>query len=321
MSLIVIQAGLQDSFQDAGRIGYRHLGIPPGGAMDVHAWQTGNIILDNPIFEPALELHFPASSFLLEDGHWLAITGADFVPQLDDQPLRLGEPFWAPRGSRLSFHQPLSGQRCYLSVRGGWQLDHWLGSASTQLAVVRGGFQGRVLKKGDQLLSNTTSTAEASPFRSGRWYVPATSDPDGPLILALRDARHGELLTAKAKELVFASEFVISTQANRMGYRLQGPVLERMGSEELLSFAVDRGAIQLLPNGQLIVLMADHQVTGGYPVIGYLPRYEQYRLAQAGPGRAIRFFQPAPGEWEAQAQKAAHEIKTLQWICREKWKP
>ena len=112
MSLRVIQAGLQDSFQDAGRFGYRHLGIPPGGAMDAYAWQLCNALLDNNSMEPALELHFPASSFLLEDGHWLAITGADFAPQLDDEPLRIGQPFWAPRGSRLSRRTLLSCQAC-----------------------------------------------------------------------------------------------------------------------------------------------------------------------------------------------------------------
>lgn len=321
MSLLVIQAGLQDSFQDAGRFGYRHLGIPPGGAMDAHAWQLSNVLLDNNIHETALELHFPASSFLLEDGHWLAITGADFAPQLDDEPLRIGQPFWAPRGSRLSFSQPISGQRCYLSIRGGWQLDDWLGSASTQLAVGRGGFQGRVLKKADRLLSKTTSPVEASPFRNGRWFVPGLTAPDGPLALAVEQAPHWQLLTERAKELFLSDSFRIDPQANRMGYRLQGPVLEREGSEEMLSFGVDSGAIQLLPNGQLIVLMADHQVTGGYPVIGYLPRYDQYRLSQAGPGSHIRFFRPAPGESQQRALEAERELKMLQWICREKWKP
>lgn len=320
MSMIVLTAGLLDSFQDRGRTGWRHWGINPGGAMDWQAMQQANIVLNNKPHEAVLELHFPASTFLMETNLLLALAGADFGAELDGEPVALYKPFWAMTGSVLKFTHRHRGQRAYLAVKKGWKLNSWLNSCSTHLQLQTGGFHGRALQKTDRIgCSHEASDLLKSRTQFG-WGIAERRPDIDSTVLRVVTAKDWPELSYKSRQFFAEGRFEISKHANRMGYQLNGPVLKRDKEQELFSFGVNSGAIQLLPNGQLIILMADHQVTGGYPVIGYVISVDLPKLAQWGAGKKFTFSLSSLSAAE-QAEEAQRRDRRLeQFYCSEKWK-
>lgn len=318
--MIVLTAGLLDSFQDRGRTGWRHWGINPGGAMDWQAMQQANIVLNNNPYESVLELHFPASTFLMETNLLLALAGADFGAELDAEPVALYKPFWARTGSVLKFTRRNRGQRTYLAVKNGWKLSNWLNSCSTHLQLQTGGFHGRALQKADRI----ESCREASDlFKShGRfgWGIAERRQDIDSTELRVVPAKDWSDLSKQSRQLFAEGIFEISKHADRMGYQLNGPVLERNKEQELLSFGVNSGAIQLLPSGQLIILMADHQVTGGYPVIGYVISADLPKLAQWGTGKKFTFSLSSLNDAEQAEEAQRRDCRLEQFYCSEKWK-
>ncbi|HKX82590.1 MAG TPA: hypothetical protein VJL58_00090, partial [Pyrinomonadaceae bacterium] len=151
MTLNIRKPGLLTTVQDLGRFGFRRLGINPNGVMDITAARTINILLGNDENAPVLEMHFPASEFEFEEECFFAIGGADFDAELDDSPIANWSVHSASQGAVLRFTKPVLGNRAYISVRDGFDVEDWLGSSSTNLTAGFGGFGGRQLKKGDRI--------------------------------------------------------------------------------------------------------------------------------------------------------------------------
>src|SRR5689334_12188357 len=143
MSLTIIKAGIQDTIQDLGRYGHQHLGINPSGAMDKYAMQLANMLVGNDPAEAVLEMHFPASVFLFKKDAMIAITGADFSPSINGEPIPSGHAIIVNKNDVLQFHKPVNGSRAYLAVKGGYAIAPWLNSRSTHLKAAAGGFFGR----------------------------------------------------------------------------------------------------------------------------------------------------------------------------------
>ena len=291
--LRVLQPGLLDTVQDAGRPGYQHLGINPGGVMDRIALYVANSLVGNDPGDPVIELHFPASAFLFEDYAMIALAGADLGAMVNDQPVPLYKPLLVSRQTVLRFTRPVAGACCYLAIRNGLAVTPWLGSYSANLRTNAGGYMGRALQKNDIL-----------PFRQSIPYnivlqkqeldeLPWTADVQGLYNttdqIRITSGSSFTALDAQSQQLLTSAAFNIAPQSDRMGFRLQGPHLKRTVHVEPLSAGVTRGTIQLLPNGQLIVLMADHQTTGGYPRLGHVISADQSTLAQLRPHQTIHF--------------------------------
>src|SRR5262245_9946876 len=151
MSLKILKSGVFDSIQDLGRNGYQHLGINPGGAMDRVAARVANFLAGNDGNEAAIEMYFPASSILFEEDALIALAGADFTPTLNDQEIPLNASVLVKKSSVLQFPEYGSGARVYLAARGGFEIQKWLNSYSTNLKAKAGGFNGRSLLKNDEL--------------------------------------------------------------------------------------------------------------------------------------------------------------------------
>jgi antagonist of KipI len=149
MGIRVIKSGMADSLRDAGRNGFQHLGIPPGGAMDNVAMQVVNILVGNPTGAVVMEMHYPAPQLEFNSPALMALSGADFQATIDGVEIALNQPMLLPTGSVIKFNKPVAGARCYLGVKGGFEADEWLGSKTTNNFAVRGGYQGRNLQKGD----------------------------------------------------------------------------------------------------------------------------------------------------------------------------
>jgi antagonist of KipI len=265
--------------------------------MDRSSFRILNILLGNDENEAAIELHFPAGEIVFGSECTFAVTGANFDLHLDGVAIASWKTHRAEVGSVLGFAKRVAGQRAYLGVAGGFEIPAWLGSKSTNLAIRVGGISGRKIAASDCLefkkpkQPNVQSNLAAGNSITGiRSPVSAVRMTSGPEHLSL---------TPLSTEVLLSGRFLVSNNSDRMGYRLHGEPLFLMDTPEMISSAVDLGSIQLLPDGQLIVLMADHQTTGGYPRIGHVIRRDIPRLAQLGPGGDLSFELVSVAEAEA----------------------
>jgi biotin-dependent carboxylase-like uncharacterized protein len=294
MSLTVLAPGLLSSFQDLGRHGHQHLGVPVGGAMDERAHRLANLLAGNPESEATLEITLLGPRLRIDAPCCLAVCGADLQPTLDGRPLPNNRPIVARAGEVLKFGPRRQGARAYLAVHGGFALEPVLGSRSTNLRGRYGGYQGRALAAGDLIrLGRKLADAGLEELARELWnlriYLPSSlGAPARPRLRALR-GEHAGLFKAAAVRSFYSAPFRISPQSERMGYRLQGPQLELQRPRQLLSEATCFGTVQVPAEGQPIVLMADRQTTGGYPKIAHVASVDLPLLAQSLPGDTVGF--------------------------------
>lgn len=290
MSLRIIKAGIQDTIQDMGRYSHQHLGINPTGAMDKYAMQLANLLVGNKTDEAVIEMHFPASVFMFTLPALIALAGADFSASINGDPVPNLHPIIVCKNDVLQFHKPVNGSRAYLAVNGGFVLNKWMNSYSTHLKAKAGGFYGRIFQKEDELLMQKpiSSPGKQNDFVVLPWLTDTNWDGYQKEILVL-PGNEWERLTAESKENFLMTSFVITNQSDRMGYRLNNIPLPVMSNEEIISSAVSFGTVQLLPDGKLIILMADHQTTGGYPRVAHIISAHHSKLAQMKAGDKIHF--------------------------------
>jgi antagonist of KipI len=291
--LEVEKPGLLTTIQDLGRAGHRKFGVPPSGAMDRYALAAANRLVGNPEGAAGLECALTGPTLLALQPCLVAVTGADFTPTIRGAEVPLWTSVYLPAGERLSFAGRRWGARCYLAVAGGIAGSRWLGSASTYLLVEKGGFEGRTLEAKDAL---QLAGPAPRPLIAGRHLArrlrpeydrePALDTVPGP---------HHSRLSRSSRTTVWKSTFEVSRDADRMGFRLQGPQLEVTG-KELLSIGLTVGAVQLPIGGQPILLMADHQTAGGYPVVLGVTRAALPLAAQLLPGDRLSFHEVSVGD-------------------------
>ncbi len=318
MSLRIIKAGIQDTVQDLGRYGYQQAGINPSGAMDRYALQVANALVGNDLHEAVLELHFPSSVILFTRPLLIAITGADFSPSINGEPVPLNQCIVVNKNDALQFHRPVSGARACLAVQGGFILSPWLESQSTNLKAAAGGYEGRSLRKGDELICRTereySKLLNGKNFRVLPWTADHQSGDNSKEILIL-PGKEWDRLPAASNERFLGTPFLITKLADRMGFHLGNEPLDILPGEELVSSAVTFGTIQLLPEGKLIILMADHQTTGGYPRVAHVITAHHSKLAQKRTGEALHFRITDLMTAEQLLQKQQQHIKQLQNAC------
>lgn len=287
MSILIEKGGVLTTIQDLGRTGFRRFGINPNGAMDAAACRLINILLGNLESEAVLEMHFPAPKIKFEAAALIAVGGADFGAKLDDEFIENWRPVFAEKDRTLSFTKKISGNRAYLSIRGGLQIENWLGSASTNLAARVGGFQGRSLRAGDRLFFKSKSEIRAAKF-AYRISSSLSARRASPVVRVVAGADY-ERLNALGEQDFARGKFTISPDSDRMGFRLQGAPLHLIDEKELVSSAAAAGTVQLLPDGQLIILMADAQTSGGYPRLAHVVSADLPVLAQMGASDTLSF--------------------------------
>lgn len=288
MSIIVQKEGILSTVQDLGRSGFRSSGINPGGAMDKIAARLINVLLGNNESEAVLEMHFPAPEILFEKDAVFALGGADFGAKLNNKNLENWKSYFAEKRSVLKFAGKNFGNRAYFSVTGGFEIEKWLGSASTNLTAEIGGFRGRHLQKRDRLgfKQKIIDIKQKFNYKIAGSLIPIYNR--FPTVRVVAGAEF-ELLEASSEQFFSRQSFTITQNSNRMGFRLEGAPLELLRNKELVSSAVSFGTIQLLPDGQMIILMADHQTSGGYPRIANVCEIDLPLVAQLGANDKIAF--------------------------------
>ena len=310
MSLLFKKSGILTTIQDLGRNGFRRFGINPNGAMDKSALRLINILLGNTEAEAVLEIHFPAPEILFEKAAVFAVGGADFAPRLNNQAIENWRVYEAEKGGVLKFGEKVFGNRAYLSIKGGFKIKEVLKSKSTNLTAKFGGFEGGKLQNDDRIEFNSKFKIQNSKFKISYNLIPIYSR--FPTVRVIAGAEF-ENLTAFSEQNFLKTDFVVSSNSDRMGFRLKGEPLYLLDKTELVSSAVNFGTIQLLPDGQMIILMADHQTSGGYPRIAGVIPTDLPLLAQLGANDKIAFHLVSLEEAESVAfefEKDVHFLKT-----------
>ncbi|HEU4632450.1 MAG TPA: biotin-dependent carboxyltransferase family protein [Flavisolibacter sp.] len=314
MSLRITKQGLLDTVQDSGRYGQQHLGINPDGAMDRFSAQLANALLGKDLKAPVIEIHFPAPQIKFEKETIICITGAHFFPTINGSEIPMHHPVAAAKNAVLKFEKLQSGARSYLAVWQDLKMVPWLNSYSTNMKAAAGGWQGRSLQKNDVIPFQTDKrildVLKHEEFTILPWRSQEVVDTRTEIEFLFGSEWHW--MTSEAQEIFQNSWFQITIDADRMGYKLAGPELETNTSEQLVSSAVSFGTVQLLPNGQLIVLMADHQTTGGYPRVAHVITAHLPILAQKKPNDVIQFRITDLETAEAKIAKQQRYLQQLQ---------
>lgn len=308
MALRVIRSGMLTTVQDLGRRGRLAEGVPNGGAADPFALRVANLLVGNPEGAAALETTLTGPELEFEEAAWVAVCGARF----EDMPA--WRPFRVEAGGRLKFGKRTHGCRGFLAVCGGIDVEPVLGGRGTFLAAGLGGFQGRALHEGDviRLMPSTRRP-------SGHWGIDERILPHyspEPTVRVLPGTHAGEF-----GEALFSSRFGVAPRSDRMGIRLDGPVLARSAQGDLVSSAVAPGTVQVPPDGHPIVLMADAQTLGGYPRAAHVLGVDLPLLAQLAPGDAVRFTESSLAEAHALAHALEHRLALLRQGLAEKFAP
>ena len=319
MSLKILKAGMLDTIQDLGRHGYQQVGINPTGAMDKYAAAIANILIGNDPNEPVIEMHFPAATILFEHPAMIALSGADFDVSINGDPAPVNHPVLINKNTTLQFNSPKNKSRCYLAIKGGMKLFKWLNSYSTNLKAEAGGFSGRRLLK-DDVIELYELPYSIQPGKNDFKILPWKANEDFGIEdtgqLMVLPGAEWEWLDTSSQEKFLKNPFFISHNSDRMGYRLASEPLHSGTKAELVSSAVNFGSIQLLPDGQLIILMADHQTTGGYPRLGNIISVHLPMLAQMKAGDKIRFNFTDHQAAESLLLKQQQHLLQLEIACK-----
>ena len=282
--LHVLSCGPMTSPQDAGRIGFARQGLSRSGAMDRDALAMANALVGNRPDEAALELMLIGGTFRVEGGECaVALAGAAMPAGIDGRPLPPLTTAILTPGETLTIGIATAGVFAYLAVGGGLAVEPMLGSVSLQARAGIGGIGGRSVRAGD-------AVALRAP-RQG--ILPGTRLDDvahaagEPIRVVL--GPQDDHFPAEAISAFLSNRYEVSNEADRMGYRLVGPAIAHLAGFNIVSDGIVAGSIQVPGSGVPIVLMADHQTTGGYPKIATVISADLGRLAQRRPGTEMRF--------------------------------
>ena len=284
-SIDLLRPGMLTTVQDAGRWGWQGSGVSVSGPMDPFAFRMANALVGNDRRAAALEITLSGPEISFEDARVVAVSGAVFQILVDGRPVAANHAFTVPKGATLRFGERTRGARAYLAIAGGIATPAVLGSRATHVGMRVGGWHGRPLQRGDRLplgpvpghlvrrthpLSTVVRTPADRPIR-------VIAGPDG------------DQFPPAALERLLNEAYVVDSASDRIGYRLNGPVLPRQSNDDQLSDVTTMGTIQVPVAGQPILLMADRQTTGGYPRLATVITADLGIAGQAAPGDAVRF--------------------------------
>jgi antagonist of KipI len=327
--MMVFELAGISSVQDLGRPGYQNQGIGESGAMDRFALRVANSLLANDENTGAIEITFGHVRMRTQNTQWFALTGADLSASLNGQVFPLCQPVFVPADSVIEFKKPLRGCRAYLAVQGGFELVPVLGSVATDVRSGLGGLHGTWLKKNDSVAFKHAAQELARQVHWHTHYANPAFARTGPLHFIPDRLWHK--LGEQVRLGFLSHHWHIAPESDRMGIRLADSLPQDMPDPalnivpnnspggSLLSSAVAFGSIQVPPDNRPIILAADRQTTGGYPLLGTLASISHSCLAQLKPDDAVRFelieLADAQSEWRQR------ELAFRQWQthCRNWW--
>jgi antagonist of KipI len=292
-ALTVLRAGFLTTVQDLGRSGLLRFGISSGGALDRHALRIANPLLGNEETAAGMEITLGGLCLSFDGPRLVAWCGGAFDVKIGGAVLPPGRVGLVQAGQELSFDHPKLGCRAWLAISPGIDVAPVLGSRATDLRGGFGGFDGRPLRSGDVVPLgvrplNLDSDKQRQIFSwsaPAAWAMPAAPEP----VLRFTRGTDWYRFGASAQQTFTNGVFTILPHSNRMGARLDGPLIWREDQGDLISEAVTPGTIQVPPNGKPILLLGDCQTIGGYPKLGHVITVDLPVAAQLCPGHHVRF--------------------------------
>ena len=298
MSISILKAGLLTTIQDKGRYGYQKYGVVVSGAMDSFSMRLSNIIVGNNENEAVLEITLIGPEVKIKKGNLISITGADLSPTINGIKVPMGRPVYLNEDCILKFGACIYGCRAYLSIAGGLDME----SKSTYIRGGIGGKHGRALKNGDEIsiaekndlskriIKKLFDGKSKKAFTYPKWYIKEAifKNSENNEIRVLEDRQFDDV-SYESIDKFFDSEFVIDSKSDRMGYRVNGPEIKFKHDIEMISGEVSFGTIQIPPDGNPIILLADRATAGGYPKIARVIYYDFQRIVQRKPSEKIKF--------------------------------
>lgn len=274
MGLLVIRSGLLTTVQDLGRWGHQHRGVPVAGAMDTTSHRLANRLVGNPESAATLEVTVTGPELVFDAPAVLAVAGAEFELSLDDVPVAMNRRCVAAAKQTLTFGTRRAGARAYLAFAGGVDVPEVLGSRSTHVTSGMGGLAGRALRPGDRLPVGL-SPSDRLPVGTSPEPRPAPRRPVAGVTPLPKEGTRVRVLEGPDTDVFGKGEMAqfcttqyrVTSESNRMGYRLSGHRLTRSNLDDPLSSAIPNGSVQVPASGEPIVLLADRQTVGGYPRI------------------------------------------------------
>ena len=303
MSKLVISAiGPASSVQDAGRFGAQRYGLQPSGAMDRLGLASANCLVGNALFAPGVEIGPYGAAFVARQGAVrVALSGASRSADISGRAVAWDTSMTIADGETLKLGLARGGSFSYLAIEGGITGEPMFGSLAVNARAGLGSPYPRPLQAGDEL-----QVAAAGGAAERRIDLPAAVAGPIRVVMGPQDDEFGDGLN-----LFLDSEWKISATSDRMGYRLEGPVIRHLHGHNIVSDGTVNGSIQVPGNGQPIVLMSDRGTSGGYPKIATVITADFGRFAQIPAGTSFRFKAIGMTEAQAEARKFAELLHTL----------
>ncbi len=279
-----INGGMLTSIQDFGRYGYQKYGMPVSGAMDTHSLQIANWLVGNKRNEACFEITYLGAEIEFQTDTTIAIAGAMLHATVNGNPIRMHASITIKSGDVLGMGAVIKGMRAYLAISGGISVPEVMGSKSTYLRGKIGGFKGRKIENGDEVKigDHTHSTYKEIPAPLLFIY---------PSVQTIRVLKGTEIdrFTKEGFKTFLNSEYSVSNENDRMGYRLSGLAIKHNDGADIISSGIVNGSIQVPGHGEPIIMMADHQTVGGYTKIANVISVDLPILAQMKAGDKIKF--------------------------------
>ena len=286
--MVIVNPGLYTTVQDRGRWGFQEFGMPVTGAMDDYSFRVANILVGNDEYEAALETTLNGPEIYFNTDAVAAITGANMAPRINGHIVPMWRSLKLSKGDVLSFEMTREGARGYIAFAGGLDIPAVMGSRSTFSRGGIGGYEGRKLQTNDEInLGNMDIPIEQ--LRNRLIPLQYIQEYKKRCIVRAVPGPQDDCFTEESIEKFFNSEYEVTNEADRMGYRLSGPVLEHKNGADIISDGINLGSIQIPGHGMPIVMMADRQTTGGYTKIATVISTDISLMAQLKPGDKVSF--------------------------------
>ncbi|PYR56892.1 MAG: KipI antagonist [Acidobacteria bacterium] len=292
--LLVVKAGLLTTIQDRGRWGLQARGVPVAGPMDPCSHRLANALAGNDVDAATLEVTLIGPELEFDDERVIAVAGAEFELTVDGRNVPANAAFVVASGSCLRFGRRLRGARAYVAMSGGVGVAPTLGSRATHVISAMGGLDGRPLKAGDRVPLGDPMRARNTMSAQPR--SPLFALPEGRARIRVLAGPQQDYFAPDALDVLQSASYTISHTSDRMGFRLEGPVLTHARGADIISDATPLGVLQVPASGLPILLMADRQTTGGYPKIATVISADISVAGQLAPGDAISFSVCSPRE-------------------------
>lgn len=284
-SIKILNPGLLTTIQDKGRWGYQKFGMSVAGVMDDFASRVANMLVGNDEYEAVLEVTLLGVEILFSCHELISITGGNINPKINGNSVPMWTSLLVKAGDRLSSSAAVSGIRSYISFSRGLDVPEIMGSKSTFTRGHLGGFEGRKLNKGDEIKLGTKELPLQGSYLPDKYRPLYSKNNTIRVVLGPQD----DYFSEEAIEVFLNSTYTITSEADRMGYRLDGPKINHLDGADIVSDGIVFGSVQVPGHGSPIIMMADRQTTGGYTKIATVITPDLPILAQLSPGSTINF--------------------------------